>query len=205
MNAWNLRDRRLRSVLWLLVIVAALSGSACQLRRPDTVPIRMIEPQLIEPQPAGRADLGNGANTVPVRLLDTQAREHIGRRVLRQQPDGELSEDSVWQWTAAPDRYLDTALRLELTSNPTFRLVDSATAPVLATTLLAWHLESATEPQLVGAVEVQFTGADRVVRTRVVRASEPVSPELPGNLAVASGRLLRRLALESLTRVEPER
>lgn len=205
MNAWNLRDRRLRSVLWLLVTGAALSGSACQLRRPDTVPIRMIEPQLIEPQSAQRASPGNGSSVVSIRLLETQAREHLGRRVLHQRSDGELIEDPVWQWTSAPDRYLDTALRLELTSSPVFRLVETAGTPALATTLLAWHLESVGEPKLVGAVEVQFTGADRVVRTQVVRASEPVSPELPGNLAVASGRLLCRLALESLTRVALER
>jgi hypothetical protein len=194
-----------RTVLCLLVTAAALSGGACQLRRPDTVPTRMIEPQLLEPQSVERSNQGDGANIVPVRLLDTQAREHIGRRLLHRQPDGELTEDAVWQWTSAPDRYLDTVLRLELTSNPTFRLVDTASAPALATTLLAWHLESAAEPQLVAAVGFQFTGTDRVVHTEVVRASEPVSAELPGNLAAASGRLLRRLALDCLTRVARER
>jgi ABC-type transport auxiliary lipoprotein component len=194
-----------RTALWLLGTAGCLMGIACQLRRPDTVPIRLIEPELLEPQAAERADQRNGASSVPVRMLDTQAREHIGRRVLHQRPDGELTEDPVWQWTSAPDRYLDTALRLELTSNPIFRLVDTSDAPALATTLLAWHLESAPQTQLVGAVELQFTGPDRVVQTQVVRASEPVSAELPGNLAAASGRLLRRLALECLTRVARER
>ncbi|HEX2343015.1 MAG TPA: hypothetical protein VHI98_21245 [Vicinamibacterales bacterium] len=194
-----------RSAVCLLMAVTGLSAGACQLRRPDTVPIRMIEPQLIEPPAAERTNQGNGANIVAVRLLDTQAREHIGRHVLHQQPDGELTEDAVWQWTAAPDRYLDTALRLELTSNPTFRLVDTSGAPALATTLLAWHLESAPQTQLVGAVEFQFTGPDRVVHTQVVRASEPVSGELPGNLPAAAGRLLRRLVLDCLTRVARER
>ena len=141
-------------------------GIACQLRRPDTAPIRLIEPQLLEPQAAERTDRRNGATIVPVRMLDTQAREHIGRRVLHQRPDGELTEDPVWQWTSAPDRYLDTALRLELTSNPTFRLVDASDAPVLATTLLAWHLESAPQTQLVAAVEFQFTGPTVSFRRR---------------------------------------
>lgn len=194
-----------RSAVFLLMAVTGLSEGACQLRRPDTVPIRMIEPQLIEPSAAERANPGGGANIVAVRLLDTQAREHIGRHVLHQQPDGELTEDAVWQWTAAPDRYLDTALRLELTSNPTFRLVDTSSAPALATTLLAWHLESAPQSQLVGTVEFQFTGPDRVVHTQVVRASEPVAGELPGNLPAAAGRLLRRLVLDCLTRVPRER
>lgn len=196
--------RRSRPVLCLLVTAAGMSG-ACQLRRPDTAPIRMIEPQLLESQAAERTDQRNGASIVPVRMLDTQAREHIGRRVLHQRPDGELTEDPVWQWTSAPDRYLDTALRLELTSNPVFRLVDTSDAPALATTLLAWHIEPAPQTQLVGAVELQFTGPDRVVQTQVVRASEPVSAELPGNLAAASGRLVRRLALECLARVARDR
>ena len=38
--------------------------------------------------------------------------------VLYQQPSGELTEDPVWRWSSAPDRYLDTALRLELASSP---------------------------------------------------------------------------------------
>jgi hypothetical protein len=189
----------------LLVTVAGLSGGACQLRRPDTVPIRMIEPQLLEPQSLEPANHGNAPKIVSFRLLDTQAREHIGRRVLHKQPDGELTEDAVWQWTSAPDRYLDTALRLELTSNPIFRLVETAGTPALAITLLAWHLESAEQTQLVGEVEFQFTGTDGVVHTQVVRASEPVSAELSGNLPAASGRLLRRLALDCLTRVARER
>ena len=53
--------------------------------------------------------------------------------------------------------------------------------------------------RLVGAVEFQITGTDRVVHTQVVRASEPVSAELPGDLAAAAGRLLRRLASDGLT------
>jgi hypothetical protein len=194
-----------RSAVVLLMVVTGLSEGACQLRRPDTVPLRLIEPQLIEPPAAERTNQGNGANVVAVRLLDTQAREHIGRRVLHQQPDGELTEDPVWQWTSTPDRYLDTALRLELTSNPTFRLVDTSGAPALATTLLAWHLESAPQTQLVGTVEFQFTGADRVVQTQVVRGSEAVSGELPGNLSVAAGRLVQRLVRECLTHVATSR
>jgi hypothetical protein len=191
-----------RAACSLLATIACLGVIACQLKRPDTIPGRMIEPQLFEPQsddPAGQRT--KVPNAALVRLLDTQARGHIGRRVLRQQPDGELIEDPVWRWSSAPDRYLDTALRLQLGSNPEMRLVDSASAPALAATLLVWDLESAGETHLVGAVEFKLTAADRVVHTEVVRASEPVSPELPGNLAAAAGRLLRRLASEGLTRV----
>ena len=81
-------------------------------------------------------------NAAPIRLLDTQARGHIGRRLLYQQPSGELTEDVTWRWSSAPDRYLDTALRHALASNPGLRLVDAASAAALATNLLAWHLES---------------------------------------------------------------
>jgi hypothetical protein len=190
----------------LLVMIVCAIGAACQLHRPDTIPSRMIEPQLIDPQltqpTSQRTDT---ANASPVRLLDTQARGHIGRRVLHQQPGGELTEDVVWRWSSAPDRYLDTALRLALASSPVWRLVDAASAPVLAITLLAWHLETGSETRLVGAVEFRLTGADRSVHTLVVRESEPVSSDLPGDLAAAAGRLLDRLASEGLTRVARER
>jgi hypothetical protein len=198
--------RVLRAWSCLLAMIACLGGVGCQLRRPATTPTRMIEPQLLEPPLAEPAKLVPKApNAIPVRLLDTQARGHIGRRVLHQQSDGELTEDSVWRWSSAPDRYLDTALRLEVASNPDIRLVDDGRAPALATTLLVWNLESAGGTRLVGAVEFQITGTDRVVRTQVARASEPVSAELPGDLAAVAGRLLRRLASEGLTRASSGR
>ena len=191
---------------YLLVTIVCLGEIGCQLRRPNTTPTRMIEPQLLEPLMAGTApQVAKARNAIPVRLLDTQARSHIGRDVLHQQPDGELTEDAIWRWSSAPDRYLDTALRLELASSNNVRLVDSGRAPALAATLLVWDLESAGETRLVGAVEFQVTGADRVVRTKVVRAGEPVSAELPGNLAEAAGRLLRRLASEGIACVASER
>ncbi len=190
-----------RAGFGLLLTIACLGGVACRLRRPATISARMIEPQLLEPAKQGTS----APNAAPIRLLDTQARAHIGRRVLHQQPNGELMEDPVWRWSSAPDRYLDTALRLELASNPEVRLVDAGSAPALAATLLVWDLESAGETRLVGAVEFQFTGTDRAVHTRVVRASEPVSAELPGNLAAAAGSLLRRLASEGVTRTARER
>ena len=66
----------------LLLIVCAVAG-ACQLKRPDVPAGRMIEPQLIEPQPSEPAtQRTDNANASPVRLLDTQARAHIGRRLL---------------------------------------------------------------------------------------------------------------------------
>ena len=189
-----------RSSTYLLFTIVCLGGAAC-LRRPATTPSHMLEPQL--PEPA--TQVTKAPNATAVRLLDTQARGHIGRRVLHQQPNGELTEDAVWRWSSDPDRYLDTALRLEAASSPNVRLVDTGRAPALAATLLVWDLESAGETRLVGAVEFQVIGTDRVVHTQVVRNSEPVSAELPGDLAAAAGRLLRRLASEGLACVASSR
>jgi hypothetical protein len=175
-----------------VVVLAWLALGACQLRRPDTVPSRMIEPELS----GDRAPQDSGSAAVQVRLLETQARAHIGRRLLHQRPDGELIEDAVWRWSTAPDRYLDTALRLELSGQGAVRIVDSPNAMVLAVTLLAWQLELEGDAatRLLGAIEVRITAADHVIRTEVVRDSEPVSGALPGDLSVAAGRLLRRLS-----------
>lgn len=190
----------------LLLAIACLGAAACRLRRPETTPVRMIEPQLLEPQiPDPVRQVPKAPNAASVRLLDTQARGHIGRRVLHKQPDGELTEDSVWRWSSAPDRYLDTALRIEAASSPDIRLVDAGHSTALAATLLVWDLESAGGTQLVGAVEFQITGTDRAVHTQVVRASEPVSADLPGDLAASAGRLLRRLASEGLKTIAHER
>jgi hypothetical protein len=198
--------RARRSGFGLLLAIAWLTGAACSLRRPDTVASRMIEPQVLEPrlpaQPAPPGPSAKAPGAASVRLLDTQARGHIGRRLLHQRPDGELTEDAVWRWSSAPDRYLDTAVRIELASSPDLRLVDGGPVPTMAVTLLEWHLESAAERRLVGAVEFQVTGTDRIVHTNVVRAAEPVSAQLPGDLAAVAGRLLRRLASEGLQRVK---
>jgi len=190
----------------LLLAIACLGAASCRLRRPETTPVRMIEPQLLEPQiPDPVRQVPKAPNAASVRLLDTQARGHIGRRVLHKQPDGELTEDSVWRWSSAPDRYLDTALRIEAASSPDIRLVDAGHSTALAATLLVWDLEYAGGTQLVGAVEFQITGTDRAVHTQVVRASEPVSADLPGDLAASAGRLLRRLASEGLKTIAHER
>jgi hypothetical protein len=184
--------------VYLLAAIVCLGGAGC-VKRPATPPIRMVEPQVLEPQMSVPAkEVPKADDATQVRLLDTQARGHIGRHVLHQQPNGELTEDAVWWWTSAPDRYLDTALRLEGASSPNVLLVDTGDAPALAATLLVWDLESPGGTQLVGAVEYQVTGTDGVVHTQVVRSSEPVSAELPGDLAAAAGRLLRRLASEGL-------
>ena len=63
---------------------------------------------------------------------------------------------------------------------------------------IIWHLETADSVQLVGTVELVITSTDRAVHAHVLRGSEPVSSELPGNLAVAAGRLLQTLASASL-------
>jgi len=193
-----------RSGHYLLVVLACLGGFACQLRRPHTMPSRMIEPQLLESGLSEPPKATKDPNDASVRLLDTQARGHIGRRVLHQQQNGELTQDSVWWWSSAPDRYLDTALRLEVASRPDVRLVDRDRAPDLAATLLVWDLESQGEPRFVGVVEFQIRGIDGVLNTHVVRASEPVSMELPGDLAAVAGRLMRRFAAEGLTFVASE-
>ena len=193
--------RLLRFAFGLLLSMACLAGVSCLPRRPATVASRMIEPQVLAPSLPDQPSPGQGAkalNAAPVHLLDTQARAHIGRPVLHQQPGGELTEDAVWRWSSAPDRYLDTAIRIELASRPELRLVDTGRALTVAATLLEWDLDSATEMRLVGAVEFEITETDRIINTHVVRASERVSTDLPGDLAVASGRLLRRLASEGL-------
>ena len=188
--------RSARFALALLVALACAVGSACQLKRPDTVPSRMIEPRLPETAAPARAVPG----ALPVRLADTQARAHVGRRLLHMQPGGEIVEDPVWRWSSLPDRYLDSALRTAWSSSPDVRLVDAGSAPVVAATLLEWHLDAAGGTRLIGAVEVVITTSDRSVRTQVVRGSETISAELPGDLAAAAGRLLQTLASECLAR-----
>jgi hypothetical protein len=188
-----------RTVAVLLVVATSLTGAACELKRPETIATRMLEPQLLEAQSEKATAQASMADARPIRLLETQARGHIGRRLLHQQPSGELTEDPVWRWSSTPDRYLDTAIRLEVASHPALRLMDSPNAGVLAATLLIWNIEAAEGgTHLVGAVEFQFTGLDRAVHTNVMRGSEPVSAELPGDLAAVAGRLLRRLADQGL-------
>ena len=183
----------------LIVLAVACLGGGCrvQIERPDTVPIRMIEPQLIEP--GGVA--ADAPNATSVRLLETQGRGHIGRRVLHLQPGGELSEDPVWLWATTPDRYLDSAVRYAIASSPDIRLVDVGSAPSLAVTLVVWQIEVTPSRRLVGAVEVQVTTTDRAVHSEIIRAEEPLAADLPGDLAAAAGRLLRRLATDCLSRV----
>lgn len=194
------------SSVFLIAALSCLGGIGCKLRRPDAPPNRMIEPQLLEPQrPQSATPVAKAPNAKPIRLLDTQSRGHIGRRVLHQQLNGELTEDAIWRWSSAPDRYLDTALHLAVASNPNVRLVDTGSAPSLAATLLVWDLESAGELRLVGAVEFEVVGPDRVVHTKVVRDSEPVSGQLPGDLAAAAGRLFQHLASKGLECVANER
>jgi len=166
----------------------------------------MIEPHLLDPQLTEAVkEAAKAPNATPIRLLETQARGHIGRRLLHQLPNGELAEDPVWLWSSLPSQYLDTALRMEVASDPDLRLVDTASASTVAATLLVWNLESSSETRLVGAVEFEFTGTDRVIHSKVTRASEPVTGEMPGDLAAVAGRLLRHLASEGLKSVPSAR
>jgi hypothetical protein len=92
-------------------------------------------------------------------------------------------------------------VRYAIASSPDIRLVDVRSAPSLAVTLVAWQIEAAPSPRLVGAVEVQVTTADRAVHSEIIRAEEPITADLPGDLATAAGRLLWRLATDCLSRV----
>jgi len=195
-----------RTCFCVLLIAANFAVVACQLHRPTTTPSRTLEPQVLEPQLAEQlGTVTKSPNAFSIRLLPAESRGNIGRRVLHRQPDGELIEDPVWRWSTSPDRYLDTALRLEVASSPKLRLVDASDMPALAAYLLAWNLESSGSTRLVGTVEFEMTGTDRVIHTQVARASETVSGELPGDLAAAAGRLMRRLASEGLSLVVSER
>ena len=197
---------RVRTYCLICAAIVGLLAVGCQLRRPNTVQIRMIEPQLINPQTGDpEKQLTKAPSAIPIRLLDTQARGHIGRRVLHQLANGELTEDPIWQWSSFPSQYLDTALRQEVESNPNLRLVDSASAPAVSATLLVWDLESQGETRLVGAVEFQVTGTDRAIHSKVVRGSEIVAGEMPGDLAAVAGRLLRHLASEGLSNITNQR
>ncbi len=183
----------------LFVLALACLGVGCRVRieRPDTVPTRMIEPRLVEPEAAS----ADAPNATSVRLLETQGRAHIGRRVLHQQPGGEVTEDPVWLWATTPDRYLDSAVRYAIGSSPNIRLVDAGSAVSLAVTLVVWQIEAVPSPRLVGAIEVQVTTTDRAVHSAIIRAAEPIAPDLPGDLATAAGRLLGRLAADCLSRL----
>ena len=183
----------------VLLLSAGIVVAACRVRleRPETEPARMIEPRLVEPAGA----VADAPNATSVRLLETQGRSHIGRRVLHQRPDGEVTEDPVWLWTSTPDRYLDSALRFAIASNPDLRLVDVRGSRSLAVTLVTWQLEAAPSPRLVGVVEVEVTTPDRAVHSEILRAEEAISADLPGDLSVAASRLLGRLASDCLSRV----
>ena len=106
-NRWSTASSRERSrndsgsrYGMLVVLAVACLGGGCRVRleRPDTVPVRMIEPRLVEP--GGVA--ADAPNATSIRLLETQSRGHIGRRVLHQQPGGEVTEDPVWLWATTP-------------------------------------------------------------------------------------------------------
>jgi hypothetical protein len=186
----------------VLLIAANFSLVACQLHRPTTTPSRTLEPQVLEPQLTEQpGTVEKGSDAFSIRLLPAESRGNIGRRVLHRNPDGELTEDPVWRWSAPPNRYLDTALHLEVAANPKLRLVEAVDVSTIVATLLSWDLESTGGVRLVGEVEFQITGIDRVVHTQVIRGSEPVSGELPGDLAAASGRLMHSLAAEGLRRM----
>jgi hypothetical protein len=150
----------------------------------------MIEPRLVEPW----VQAALAANAAPLRLIETQAIAHLGRRLLTG------SQRRARRGSAMAMVVLARSIPGLGASNPDLRLVDSRNSPALAVTLLAFQLESGGSYQLVGTVEVQVIGADHVIDTDVIRATESLSAELPGNLADAAGRLLQRLASDRLAR-----
>ena len=179
---------------------------ACQLHRPTTAPSRTLEPQLLDPQLAEQAGpVTKVPSATSIRLLATESRGSIGRHVLHRQSDGELIEDPIWDGPLLRTGISIPALRVEVASSPKLRPVDACDVPAIAANLLAWNLESSGGTCLVGAVEFETIGTDRVVRTQIVRGSEPVSGELPGDLAAVAGRLLRRLAVDGLSPMLKER
>ena len=91
--------RARRSATYLLVTIACFVEINCHLRRPNTTPSRMIEPQILDPQmPEVGTQVVKAPDAISIRLLDTQARGHIGRRLLHLRANGELTEDAVWKW-----------------------------------------------------------------------------------------------------------
>jgi hypothetical protein len=196
-----------------LLVYAGTGG--CRLRPPDVPMPRMIEPQMIEAAPSSDAARAGSAapsarsttsavepgEVIAIRLLETQARAHIGRKLLHRERDGELVEDPVWRWTSAPDRYLDSALRLAVSASARVKHMDTGSASTVAATLIEWQIESDGNPRLTAAVELQVVRGDHSVRTQVVRGTEAVSAGLPGGLAAAAGRLLYTLAADCLARV----
>jgi hypothetical protein len=99
--------------------------------------------------------------------------------------DGRLPLSGIWTWRYACNWKQAQACALSIQ-------VDSSSAPTLAATLLVWDLESREGTQLVGAVEFQVTWTDRAVNTQLVRDSEAVLAEKPGDLPLAAGRLASR-------------
>src|SRR4029079_17461500 len=104
------------------------------------------------------------------------------------------SEDPVWLWTTTPDRYVDSALRYAIASNPDIRLVDIRGAPTVRLTLVSWEIDAARSPRMVGAVEVQVTTVERAIHSEMIRGEEPIAADLPGDLAAAAGPPLRSLS-----------
>ena len=85
----------------------------------------------------------------------------------------------MWRWSTAPDRYLETVLRMEVEARPDLRLVDSMDAVLVAVTLLSWQVESVDSPRLAGAMEITATERDRSVHTQLVRRTEPYRETCP--------------------------
>ena len=68
---------RVRRVAFILLLMLACGGgvASCRLQRPDVIPARMIEPQLVAPLAPTAASVQprSSAPTMSLRLLETQA------------------------------------------------------------------------------------------------------------------------------------
>jgi hypothetical protein len=128
--------------------------------------------------------------------------DQIGYSILRRTAAGELRQDPEWSWSARPHTYLGTALYQAAAADPSIRFADSSDAFGLRAIFLSCYLEEMGEGQrLLASVELRVTGPDQAVSSQVLTAEEPVSGELPGNLAEAMGRVIRRLATDALAAV----
>jgi hypothetical protein len=166
---------------FLLIAIALPGGTACRLRPPQTTPVRMIEPLLVEPPMQERALLEPN----PSGCWTPSTRTHRSS-CASPTADGELVEDAIWRWSSAPIGIWTRRCISHWRRAPTYVMSMLPTPQPFRSLCWAWHLESAGETRLVGAIELQLTTNDRVVHTHVVRDSESVSAELPGDLAAAA-------------------
>ena len=122
----------------LATLILSIAGCQLTLKRPDVVPGRTIEPELVEPS----ARPGRTADAIAVRLVETQARGHIGRRVLHREAGASSPGSASGVAVVVRPRPVPGHGAARRTGGEcrraSRRLADASTVGV---TLLAWHLE----------------------------------------------------------------